>query len=142
MQKKKGVDIVDKVLEACYAANKDALFIMSLMHQYEDRGFLTKGQLKGLYQQAVKLPDMPAGWLATIEAMVAKLPTRDKTPPVLQKPIVSEKDEATEMKLTAILNKYPQHKTVLFLQQKYNKEKKLAAVEIAELEKFYKLLIK
>ena len=38
MQKKKtskDPDIIDKVLEACYKANPDALFIMSLMHQYE-----------------------------------------------------------------------------------------------------------
>jgi hypothetical protein len=140
-KKKKGVDIIDKVLEACYAADKEGLFIMSLMHQYEDRGFLTKGQLKGLHQNAAKVADMPSGWLATIEAMIAKLPTRDKTP-IDAKPVELVKDEATEMKLTTILAKYPQHKTVLGLQQKYQKEKKLAAIEVTELEKFYKLLIK
>jgi hypothetical protein len=141
MQKKKGIDIIDKVLEACYATDKDALFIMSLMHQYEDRGFLTKGQLKGLHQKAVQITDMPSGWLATIEAMIAKLPTRDKSP-IDTKPVLLVKDEATEIKLAEILAKYPQHKTVLNLQQKFNKEKKLAAAEMAELEKFYKLLIK
>lgn len=141
LKKKQGIDVIDKVLEACYAANKDALFIMSLMHQYEDRGFLTKKQLEGLHSKASKINDMPAGWLATIAANISKLPTRDKTPITTIKATVVE-DEKMLLQLQAILAKYPQHKTVLALQAKYNKDKKLTTTETAELEKFYKLLIK
>jgi len=141
LKKKQGIDIIDKVLEACYAANKDALFIMSLMHQYEDRGFLTKKQLEGLHSKASKIKDMPTGWLATIEATIAKLPTRDKTP-VQTKIVEHIEDEKIPLQLEAILAKYPQHKTVLGLQAKYTKHKLLTASEITELEKFYKLLVK
>ena len=31
---KQKLDIIDKVLDACYKHNPDALFVMSLMHQY------------------------------------------------------------------------------------------------------------
>ena len=61
------LDIIDKVLEACYKYNPDALFVMSLMHQYEERGSLSKKQLEGLLAKAGKVPDMPANWLATLE---------------------------------------------------------------------------
>jgi hypothetical protein len=73
MEKKKGPDVIDKILDACYQANKNALFTMSLMHQYEDRGFLTKGQLEGLYNKASSIEDMPVAWLATLEATIAKI---------------------------------------------------------------------
>lgn len=35
-RKKPGVDIIARVLDALYQHNKDALFVMSLMHQYEE----------------------------------------------------------------------------------------------------------
>ena len=47
MYAKGKLDIIDKILEACYKHNPDALFVMSLMHQYEDRGSLSKKQLEG-----------------------------------------------------------------------------------------------
>ena len=142
IKKMKGVDVVDKVLEACYVANKDALFIMSLMHQYEDRGFLTKKQLQGLHSKAQKITGMPTGWLATLEAVIAKLPTRDKTLPAdIKKPAVIDEEKIAPL-LDAILIRYPQHKTVLCLQAKYSKQKLLSIAETAELEKFYKLLVK
>jgi hypothetical protein len=41
-----------------------------------------------------------------------------------------------------ILQKYPQHKRVVFLKMKYDNNEPLGATEINELEKFYKLLVK
>ena len=142
IKKKNGIDVIDKVLEACYVANKDALFIMSLMHQYEDRGFLTKKQLQGLHSKAQKIYGMSAGWLATLEAVIAKLPTRDKTVVTeIKKPTVINEEKNASL-IDAILVKFPNHKTVLSLQAKYSKQKMLTIAETAELEKFYKLLIK
>lgn len=141
IQKKQGVDIINKVLEACYAVDKDSLFLMSLMHQYEDRGWLTKKQLIGLYDKAKKIIDMPPGWLATIEAMIAKLPTRDRSP-ITKTFIPVVENEITAKQLTAILSKYPQHKAVLLLQSKFKKEHSLNPADTASLQKFYKLLVK
>jgi hypothetical protein len=72
----KKLDIIDKVLSACYAHNKDALFVMSLMHQYEERGSLSKKQLEGLFLKAQKVPEMPPNWLATLEATILKIHTK------------------------------------------------------------------
>ena len=141
MQKKTGIDVINKVLEEVYAVDKDSLFIMSLMHQYEDRGFLTKKQLEGLFDKARKIEDIAPGWIATIEAMISKLPNRDRSP-IIKKNTAIVEDENTAVQLAAILSKYPQHKAVLLLQSTFQKEKQLSVTDKAALQKFYKLLVK
>ncbi|MFY7899302.1 MAG: hypothetical protein ACOVNY_03885 [Chitinophagaceae bacterium] len=139
--KKKGtLDVIDKILNACYEANKDALFIMSLMHQYEERGWLTKKQMEGLLLKAKKVTDMPQGWLATLEANIAKMPTKDKTP-IQVKPTENQQDTASISFISAILTKYPQHKRVLFFQSKIQNNTPLTILEKQELAKFHSLLI-
>jgi hypothetical protein len=140
-KKNSSIDVIDKILDACYKHNPDALFIMSLMHQYEERGSLSKKQLQGLFLKAQKVTDMPANWLATLEAVIAKMPNRFKSEAASHTTPLYQKDEALGNTITAILNKYPQHKQVLYLQAKYNNNEPLTATEIAELEKFKKLLL-
>jgi len=141
IKKKPGIDIIDKILDACYKHNPDALFIMSLMHQYEERGSLSKKQLEGLFQKAQKVTEMPQSWLATLEAEILKRPTKDKTPALEIKPLYV-KDELTEQLIDQILAKYPQHKRVVFLQSKFSNNEPLSGDEKKEIEKFHKLLIK
>lgn len=81
------LDIIDRVLETCYKHNPDALFVMSLMHQYEERGSLSKKQLQGLLAKASKVPDMPANLLATLEATINRMHTREKAPASVGKPL-------------------------------------------------------
>lgn len=142
-RKKPEIDIIDKILEACYQHNPDALFIMSLMHQYEERGSLSKKQLQGLLLKAQKVQDMPTGWLATLEATILKMPTRYKSAvePEAHKPVYV-KDETTAIRVADILKKYPQHKRVLFLQSKLENNEPLSVAEQEEVLKFYKLLLK
>ncbi len=139
--KKDGLDFVEKILTACYNSNKDDLFVMSLMHQYEDRGFLTKGQLQGLFYKAEKVKELPAGLLATLEATLSKLPTKEKKDAPI---IISEvkKDEETENKLNEILAKYPQHKAVIGMHNNFKKYDKITSTEKLELDRIYKLLFK
>lgn len=137
---KPGIDIIGKILDALYAHNPDALFVMSLMHQYEDRGSLSKKQLEGLLSKAKKVKDLPESWLGTLEAIILKMPTRYKsTEPIIPTPIY-EKEEASGKMIEAILSKYPQHKRVLFLRAKYNNHETLTAEEKTELKKFCKVL--
>lgn len=137
---KPGIDIIGKILDALYAHNPDALFVMSLMHQYEERGSLSKKQLQGLLSKAQKVKDLPESWLGTLEAIILKMPTRYKSAdPVIPTPIY-EKDEAAGKIIEAILSKYPQHKRVLFLRAKYDNHEILTAEEKAELKKFCKVL--
>ncbi|MBH2004110.1 MAG: hypothetical protein I8H66_05410 [Sphingobacteriia bacterium] len=137
---KQKLDIIDKILDACYRYNPDALFVMSLMHQYEERGSLSKKQLEGLYQKALKVPDMPVNWLATLQATINKMHTREKAPAVNSSPLF-KKDEVAGEKMAAILQRYPQHKRVIFLFSKYQQNELLTLAESAEVDKFYKLLM-
>src|SRR4051794_39930418 len=138
--KDSSIDVIDKILDACYKHNPDALFIMSLMHQYEERGSLSKKQLQGLYLKAQKVEDIPTSWLATLEAKISKMPNRFKSEASARTPLY-QKDEETGKTIAAILDKYPQHKRVLYLQAKYKNNETLTSTEIAELEKFKKLLL-
>lgn len=139
--KKKKIDIIDKLLEACYQHNKDALFVMSLMHQYEERGSLSKKQLEGLLLKAKKAKDIPAGLIAGVEAIVLKMPTRDKTPVEEVRNKEQETGDKSGELIQELLQKYPQHKRVLFLKAQLEQRKILAVTEQQEVEKFYQLLI-
>lgn len=139
-QKKRGIDIIGKILDACYAHNPDALFIMSLMHQYEERGSLSKKQLQGLLAKAQKAKNIPQNWLGTLEAIILKMPTRYKSEESIVSSPIYEKNEEAGKILSSILAKYPEHKRVLFLKSKYENNEALVADEINELKRFYKAL--
>ena len=139
-QKKAGIDIIGKILDALYAHNPDALFVMSLMHQYEERGSLSKKQLEGLYQKAAKVPSISPSWLGTLEAIILKMPTRYKPVEPVEKTPIYQKDEETGRMIQAVLEKYPQHKRVVFLKAKYENNEPLAANEITEIRSFLKRL--
>ena len=75
MQRKKAdVDVVRDVLQLMQAAKPDSVFINSLAFQYEERGGLSKKQLEGLYQKAMKVEAVPGHKLATLEAIILKKP--------------------------------------------------------------------
>jgi hypothetical protein len=138
-RKKPDVDIIHEVLQAALLAYPSSSFIQSLSFQYQERGGLSKKQLEGLYSKAVKIKTMPPKWLATLEAEILKKPTRYKSVPPSPKPLYT-KDESLGQIIVSILEKYPQHKRVLFLKSKYDHNEPLSPAEIAELEKFNKLL--
>jgi 3-hydroxyacyl-CoA dehydrogenase len=138
-KKKTGIDIIAKILDALYKLNPDALFVMSLMHQYEERGSLSKKQLEGLYSKASKEKEIPANWLGTLEAIILKMPTRYKSTETIVPSPIYKKDEGAGRLIAAILEKYPQHKRVLFLRSKYENNEMLINEEIVELRRFGKL---
>jgi len=145
MQKNQKIDVIEKLLTLCYEHNKDALFIMSLMHQYEERGSLSKKQLEGLLLKAQKIKAIPAHQIAAVEAIVLKMPTRDKTP--LQKNKTSLDPNAISIQLSlektsAILAAYPTHKQVQLFQVKLQNHQVLTPQEQTELDKFGRLLLK
>ena len=138
-QPKDRLDIINEVLEECILAYPLSSFIISLYKQYQQRGSLSKKQLQGLYGKASKIEQLAPGKLATIEAIIKRMPTRYKSELPEIKPLF-EKDEATGLLISDILAKYPQHKRVLFLQSKYNNNQPLSAIEIDELKKFKQVL--
>jgi hypothetical protein len=140
MQRKSGqVDIINDVLEACIAVYPANGFLKSLLAQYEERGGLSKKQLEGLYQKASKVSSIPSAKLATLEAEILKRPNRYKSEPPPIKPVYEKDKEAGEL-IKRILDKYPQHKRVLFLQSKYENNEVISPAEVSELKRFAALL--
>ena len=133
------LDIINEVLEECILAYPVSSFIISLYKQYQQRGSLSKKQLQGLYGKASKIEELPPGKLATIEAIIKRMPTRYKSELPEIKPLF-EKDEATGMLISDILAKYPQHKRVLFLKTKYDNNEVLNSTDLTDLKRFRSLL--
>ena len=140
MQRKKpDVDVINDILKAALLAYPNSTFVQSLSLQYQERGGLSKKQLEGLHKKALEIRDIPTNWIATLEAEILKRPTRYKSSPPAPKPLYA-KDENIGRMIISILDKYPQHKRVLFLKSKYYNNEQLTSAEISELEKFYKLI--
>ena len=138
-RKKIDVDVIMDVLEALLIAQPNATFVQSLHKQYQERGGLSKKQLEGLYNKALKVQSIPVNKLATLEAMILKRPTRYKSAPPAPKPMY-EKDERIGQMMDVILAKYPQHKRVVFLKSKYDNNETLTPAEVLEVERFNKVL--
>lgn len=140
MQRKKpDVDIIKDLLELTLVAYPASTFIKSLAFQYEERGGLSKKQLEGLYKKAEKVSTIPANKLATLEAVILKRPTRYKSALPENTPLYT-KDTRIGQLIETILEKYPQHKRVLFFKTRYENNETLSASDITELERFHKLL--
>ena len=139
IRKKPELDIVNELLEQCILAYPVSSFIISLYKQYQERGSLSKKQLQGLYGKSSKIQELAPGKLATLEAIINKMPTRYKSDLPEVKP-VSEKDESTIQMIDEILAKYPQHKRVLFLKTKYENNETLSPADIADLRRLQQIL--
>lgn len=133
------MDIVMDVLKAVLEAQPHSTFTQSLLLQYQERGGLSKKQLQGLYGKAVKTPSIPPNKLATLEAIILKKHTKEKSALPETTPLYS-KDETTGQQISSILGKYPEHKRVLFFKSKYDNNELLSPAELAELARFVKLL--
>jgi hypothetical protein len=140
-RKKPDVDVINDVLLACKEAYPNNVFVNSLHQQYHERGGLSKKQLEGLYAKAAKVSAIPVARLATLEAVILKKPNRYKS----DKPIVvheAKKDETSGQLISEILEKYPQHKRVLFFKLKYENNEPFSIAETDELKRFYSILKK
>ena len=133
------VDIIRDVLQQTEIAFPASAFVKSIHQQYLNRGGLSKKQLEGLYQIAQKVNTISPGKLSTLEAIILKKPTRYKSDKPAPAPLYKKNEEQGQM-IEAILEKYPQHKRVLFLKVKYDNNEILTSTEIGELERFHKLL--
>jgi hypothetical protein len=133
------VDIINELLEQCILAFPVSPFIISLYKQYQQRGSLSKKQLEGLFSKATNIKDIAPGKLATLQALINKMPTRYKSDLPAATPLF-EKDKDSGKLIEEILAKYPQHKRVLFLKAKYDNNEVLSVVETAELKKFKSFL--
>ena len=135
------MDILLDILTEMQKAHPASNFVNSLHQQYCNRGGLSKKQLEGLHSKASKTETISQGKLATLEAIIKKKPTRERAAATISPPLPT-KDESVGKMLAAILDKYPQHKRLLFLKSKFDNNENISAIELAEIEKFGKLLLK
>src|SRR5258706_2075844 len=133
------IDIVNELLEECILAYPISSFIISIYKQYQQRGSLSKKQLQGLYGKSAKINNIAVGKLAKLEALIKKMPTRYKSDLPAATPLF-EKDESAGQLIRVILDKYPQHKRVLYLKAKYDNNDLLSTAEVDELKKFKQLI--
>lgn len=138
-KKKPEVDVVMDILHLVLEAKPHSTFVKSLLHQYQERGGLSKKQLEGLYFKATEVKELPEKKLTTLQAIIKKKPTRYKSAPPPPTPLYT-KDEETGKIITDILTKFPQHKRVLFFKARYDNNETLTPTEVTELQKFRKLL--
>ena len=129
------VDIVLDILKAVVEAQPLSSFAKSIHDQYIERGGLSKKQLEGLYNKALKVKTIPPNKLATLEAIILRKHSKQKSP-------LYEKDEAIEKMINEVLQKYPEHKRVLFFRAKFDNNELFSPPEKTELERFYKALKK
>ena len=134
------IDIVAYIIEAVLAAKPADAFCKSIQIQYMERGNLSKKQLEGLQGKALRIEGINPGKLATLEAIIKKKHVTHRSEVTLvNKPV--ETDVETENMLHDVLEKFPQHKRVLFFKTNFEKNSLLIPAEKEELRKFYKILI-
>ncbi len=133
------VDIVLDILKAVLEAQPLSSFTQSLLHQYQERGGLSKKQLEGLYSKATKVKTISPGKMATLEAIILRKHSKNKSELPATAPLYIKDEESGKM-IESILEKYPQHKRVLFFKLKYDNNELLSAAEKTELQKFSKML--
>jgi hypothetical protein len=133
------LDIVMDILNAVLQIQPHSSFVQSLSHQYQERGGLSKKQLQGLYGKASRISAIPENKLATLEAIIKRKATKERSTLPDQKPLY-EKDESIGKEIDAILDRYPQHKRVLFFKSKYENNETFTSSEKTEIKKFMKLL--
>jgi hypothetical protein len=134
------VDVILKILELAHAKKPEAVFISSLLMQYRERGGLSKKQLEGLLSKAGKIEGIPPQHLATLDAIILKKHSREKSPVSIPIPLANGEDESPLIE--EILSRFPAHKRVLLFQAKLAGRQTLTTTEKEELKKFHKLLIK
>lgn len=133
------VDIVMDVLKAVLEARPADTFVQSLLYQYQERGGLSKKQLEGLFGKASRLGTIPVNKLATLEAIILRKHEKQRSELPANQPLYKRDEESGEM-ISQILEKYPEHKRVLFLRSKFDNNETLTPAEKTELQKFFRML--
>jgi hypothetical protein len=134
------MDIVMQILVATRDARPMDAFVQSLLKQYQERGGLSKKQLQGLHGKASRVEGIPPHKLATLEAIILRKPTKSRSELPPNEPAPA-RDESVGKMIDTILEKYPQHKRVIYFKARLESTE-LSSSELTELQKFFKLLIK
>ncbi len=134
------VDIVAELIQAVIQARPEDSFCLSIWQQYQERGNLSKKQLEGLLGKATKFTEVSPGKLATLEAIIKRKNQVHRTENSEIKETI--KDDAPLQEMNMILEKYPEHKRILFLKSRWIKDEIFTQAEIDDISRLKKLLCK
>ena len=135
------IDVTLHILETLKQKNPDDPFVSSLHHQYCNRGGLSKKQLEGLMKKASQSTIISESHLATLQAIINKKPNRYKSEKIEKAPEFDRGKEVIPL-LNKLLERFPQHKMLVFLQQKSNAGQPFSDFEMGEIKRLFKILIK
>jgi 3-hydroxyacyl-CoA dehydrogenase len=135
------VNVVLDILSKMKEVYPDSSFINSLYNQQCNKGGLSKKQLEGLLDKALRTQAITQAQTATLQAIILKKPTRERSKPGISAAAPPKNEKAGKL-MEDILIKYPHHKRILFLKSRYDKNENITPQEYAEIERFFKLLIK
>jgi hypothetical protein len=134
--RKDRIDIINEVLEECILAFPMSSFVISLYQRYQRMGSLSKKQLTGLHSKASKISTINPAKLATLEAIIKRMPTRYKSEKPPPSPLFT-RDENIGKMIDEILAINPLHKAVLAMKNKYDNNELLTSTEISDLKRFH-----
>jgi hypothetical protein len=135
------VDITLRILKSLQDEFPDSGYIQGLLNQYCNIGGLSKKQLQDLHTKAKKSKSITTSQLATLEAIIKKKPTRYKSEKSDKAPEFHADHKEHSAHLEKILQKFPQHKMALFLQNKLSANQPLTEFEINEIGRLTKVLL-
>lgn len=133
------VDVILKVLELMKERYPEQKFLQDQYQFYCTKGGLGKKQMESLLQKCIDTADFPTNYIATLEAMLLKKTTKDRSKPTLkvEPAVVNEKLNDA---VNSILEKYPQHKMVLLVAGKLKINATISANEESEIYRLQKVL--
>lgn len=135
------MDIILKILERMRLDDPTQEFIQSTHRFYLEKGGLSKKQMEGLLALAVQNPNVPPANIATLQAIIKRKQLKQRSP----KPTLNQQEDgeavAAGQMIEAILEKYPQHKRILYLKTLHAKGL-LKKEDNDELKRLAKLLLK
>ena len=134
------LDVIFTVLKKMKEHRPNSGFIQSLYNQYCERGSLSKAQLEGLYDSAQKSGEVSSAHLATIEAIILKKKAIHRSPKILPATENVQDGDPSGAYITTILEKFPEHKRILFLKGKLKDG--LDPSEKADAKRIYEALFK
>jgi 5'-deoxynucleotidase YfbR-like HD superfamily hydrolase len=94
-----------------------------------------------LLAKAKETSNISSAKIATLEALIKKMPTRIKSAmPEIQPSF--KKNPEVQLILNDIFAKFPEHKRALFLQSKYMNDEEINPHEMSELRQFQRIAAK
>ncbi len=135
------VDILLKILENMKALYPEQKFLQAQYLFYCEKGGLGKKQMESLLEKCRETPNFPSNHIATLEAMLLKKTTKDRSKPTLTA-VQAPNYDILQKAVNDILAKFPEHKMILLIAGKLKVNANISQQEENEVYRLQKVLAK